>query len=113
MLQIAKLGRVATQAEHAQVLRSDTQRRQRAALKEWRASEHPSWLTEEIYRDKIKPALRSIPVPAIASALNVSLPYATQIRAGRCRPHPRHWEILAQITGVQPGEHRVVAEPCS
>jgi hypothetical protein len=40
------------------------------------------------------------PVSAIASALNVSLPYATQIRAGRCRPHPRHWQALAELVGV-------------
>jgi len=80
--------------------RSDTQRRQRAALKEWRTSEHPSWLTEEVYHNQIEPALRSIAVSAIASALSVSLPYATQIRAGRRRPHPRHWLAPARLGGV-------------
>src|SRR5215469_5229128 len=51
------------------------------------------WVEWQI--DNFQPALRRITVTAIASALNVSLPYATQIRAGRCRPHPRHWEALA------------------
>ena len=103
MLEIAKRGRVATHTERAEALRSNTQRRQRAALKEWRAAEHPScWLMEEVYSNRIQQALRNISVSAIASALNVSLPYATQIRAGRCRPHPRHWQVLARLVGATP-----------
>jgi hypothetical protein len=30
----------------------------------------------------------------------VSLPYASDIRAGRRRPHPRHWLSLAQLVSV-------------
>ena len=100
MLQIAKLGRVATHTPKAEALRSATQRRHRATLKAWRSSECPSWLTEQVYRERIQPALRSITVSAIAAALDVSLPYATQIRAGRCRPHPRHWLALARLAGA-------------
>ena len=91
MLQIAQLGRAATHSPAVQALRSATQRRQRAALKDWHPSKHPSWLSEDVFHNNIQAALRNITVSAIASALNVSLPYATQIRAGRCRPHPRHW----------------------
>jgi hypothetical protein len=97
MIEIAKLGRVATHTERAEELRSNTQRRQKAALKEWQSSEHPSWLTEQVYRERIQPTLRRITVSAIASALNVSLPYGTQIRASRCRPHPRHWRTLDEL----------------
>jgi len=100
MLEIAKLGRVATHTSKAEALRSATQRRQRGALNEWQSSKHPSWLTEQVYRKRIQPALRWITVSAIASALNVSLPYATQIRTGRCRPHPRHWVALANLSGI-------------
>jgi hypothetical protein len=28
------------------------------------------------------------------------LPYASDIRAGRRRPHPRHWLSLARLAGV-------------
>jgi hypothetical protein len=36
----------------------------------------------------------------IMSALGVSVAYAVTIRAGRHRPHPRHWESLAELAGV-------------
>jgi hypothetical protein len=35
--------------------------------------------------------------------LGVSEPYAADIRNGRHRPHPRHWEALARLAGVVPG----------
>jgi len=100
MIEIAQLGRTATHTPNAEALRSETQRRQRAALKAWQSSEHASWITEEVYSKTIQPKLRTITVSAIASALNVSLPYATQIRAGRCQPHPRHWQGLAELVGI-------------
>jgi hypothetical protein len=31
------------------------------------------------------------------------LPYAAYIRAGRHRPHPRHWLVLAKLVGVSEG----------
>ena len=46
--------------------------------------------------------LTGITVPFIASALGVSGPYAAEIRAGRCLPHPRHWQTLARLVGVSP-----------
>ena len=49
---------------------------------------------------KIQLRLRTIKVREIAQALQVSKPYAALIRAGRRRPHPRHWEALAELVGV-------------
>jgi hypothetical protein len=37
--------------------------------------------------------------PVIMSALGVSVTYAVAIRAGRCKPHPRHWEKLVGLVG--------------
>jgi hypothetical protein len=28
------------------------------------------------------------------------MPYAAEIRAGRRRPHPRHWQALAKLAGI-------------
>ena len=84
----------------AQALRAATQRRQAAALKAWNPSNKPEWLDEKTYREKVLPCLARITVPTIVSALAVSEPYATNIRAGRCIPHPRHWLMLAELTGV-------------
>jgi CRISPR-associated endonuclease Cas1 len=111
MLEIARLGRIATHSPKAEALRAATRRRHAAALKSWQPSEHPGWLTEDVYLKQIQPALRDSTVSAIASALSISLPYATDIRAGRRRPHPRHWLALAQLVSVslvpspQPRDH--------
>lgn len=102
MLEIAQLGRIATHSPNAEALRAATRRRHAAALKSWQPSEHPRWLTEGVYLKQIQPALRDSTVSAIASALSISLPYATDIRAGRRRPHARHWRALAGLVGVAP-----------
>jgi CRISPR-associated endonuclease Cas1 len=104
MIEIARLGRVATHTPEAEALRSASRLRHAAALKAWQPSEHPNWLTESGYQEKIQPALRDFPVSAIASTLGISLPYATDIRAGRRRPHPRHWHALAQLVSLWPQE---------
>jgi hypothetical protein len=49
----------------------------------WRQADKPAWLNEEIYRAKIQPRLSGITIPVLMSALNVSKPYAADIRAGR------------------------------
>jgi len=102
LIEAAKAGRVATTSAKAQALRSATQRRQAAALKTWNPSDKPDWLDEQTYRDKILPRLAGFTVPTIVSALAVSEPYATSIRAGRCIPHPRHWLALARLVGISP-----------
>ena len=99
MIEAAKLGRIATHTLEAETLRAKTQRKHAAALAAWRPSELPEWLNEETYRTKIQPALAGITVPAIATALGISEPYATDIRKGRRLSHPRHWEALARLVG--------------
>ena len=66
----------------------------------WSRSSLPAWLNEEYYVQKIQPQLRRLKVREIAQAMQVSKPYAAFIRAGRRCPHPRHWEVLAQLAGV-------------
>ncbi len=51
----------------------------------------------EDYRKKIQARLTTFTVSAIASALGISKPYATDIRAGKRVPHPRHWLTLAGL----------------
>ena len=53
-------------------------------------------------RFRYEPRLTGVTVPLIASALGISQPYAAEIRAGRRRPHPRHWQTLARIVGASP-----------
>lgn len=66
----------------------------------WDPETLPSWLTEGCYVQKIQPLLRAKKAREIAEAMQVSKPYAAFIRSGRRRPHPRHWEALAELVGV-------------
>jgi CRISPR-associated endonuclease Cas1 len=99
-VEVAKLGRAATHSPKAEALRSRARRRHAVALKAWKPSDKPDWLDEKTYREKIQPRLARFPVSAISSALGVSDPYATDIRSGKRRPHPRHWVALARLTNV-------------
>jgi len=102
LIEAAKLGRVAGHSREARARQAKAQRRHAAAVKAWNPSDKPDWLTEETYRAGIQPRLLGVTVPAISSALGISQPYAAEIRAGRCLPHPQHWQTLARIVGVSP-----------
>jgi hypothetical protein len=56
----------------------------------------PAWLTEQVFSEKIQPALAQTSASAIAKRIGVSRWYAGRIREGY-RPHPRHWLALARI----------------
>jgi ribosomal protein S14 len=100
LIEVAKLGRVVGHSPEARARQAEKQRRHAAELKAWNPSDQPDWLTAETYREKIQPRLSGITVRAISLALAISEPYAAEIRAGRQRPHPRHWMSLAQLAGV-------------
>jgi hypothetical protein len=76
-------------------------------LKAWEPSDQPDWLTEGFYRERIQPRLSGITVPAIASALGLSVPYAAEVRAGRQLPHSRHCITLAKLAGLR-GKHKTL-----
>jgi hypothetical protein len=69
----------------------------------WSPSSLPAWLNGEYYAEKILPGLKALKIREIAHALGVSKPYAMHIRAGRCRPHPRHWPTLAELARASQG----------
>jgi len=100
LINAAKLGRIATHTPKAEARRAATMRRQEAAKRAWKPSDLPEWLTEKVYREQIQPKLATFTVSAITSALGISKPYATDIRAGKRVPHPRHWLALAQLVGM-------------
>ncbi len=104
LIKAAQLGRVAGHGPEARARQAEKQRRHAAELKAWNPSDKPDWLTEKTYREKIQPRLSGVTVSVLASALGISQPYAAEIRAGRCLPHPRHWLSLARLAGVEPGE---------
>lgn len=96
----SELGRKAAQTTDAQARRKKTQRRNARAQHGWIAAEHPAWLDQETYVDRILPRLAGLTASAIASAMRVSLGYADSIRKGKVHPHARHWLALAELVEV-------------
>ncbi|HEV2304195.1 MAG TPA: CRISPR-associated endonuclease Cas1 [Candidatus Acidoferrales bacterium] len=97
----AKRGRIASHTPEAKALRAETMRRQEAARRAWKPSDLPEWLNEVVYREKIQPELATGTIRSIMEALQVSKPYAADIRSGKKMPHPRHWLLLARLSGVR------------
>jgi len=96
---LAQKGRIVAQRPEVQVRRSETQRRNAIAQNSWDPANLPAWLTEEFYSKTIQLRLQDFPCSEISRAIRVSMPYAAEIRAGRRRPHERHWQSLAQLVG--------------
>ena len=95
----ARLGRVAAQTPKALAKQADSQRRHAIARSSWDQTSQPDWLTGEVFSKRIQPLLVNISTAIIRSRIGVSRWYASRIRQGY-QPHPRHWEILAQLAGV-------------
>jgi CRISPR-associated endonuclease Cas1 len=100
MLTVAAKGRTFAYSSDAQARRRATRKRNADAERRWNPSDQPDWLTERFYVEKVQPNLMTLSAPRLASALNVSIPYAVKIRFGRRQPHPRHWLVLAGLVGV-------------
>ena len=101
MVDVARKGRIASRSPLSRARLSETQRRQTTACHRWSPADHPKWLTEEVYANQIQPGLANYSLSQIASAMGVSIPYASDIRRGGRRPHPRHWQALATLARVQ------------
>jgi CRISPR associated protein Cas1 len=96
----AQRARDASHSPGAQASRAEKGRRNTAARWAWLPSSQPAGLNEQSYREKIHPRLAGVPVRVLASALAVSLPYASNIRSGKRQPHPRHWQTLSRLVGT-------------
>jgi CRISPR-associated endonuclease Cas1 len=102
LIELAKVGRMAAQSPESRKKHSETQRQHEAAKRAWRSSPKPDWPDENAYVTQIQPRLSAVTISALASTLRISEPYAAHIRAGRHRPHPRHWMALAKLAAFSP-----------
>jgi CRISPR-associated endonuclease Cas1 len=96
----ARLGRIAARSPEARAKHVASRRRHAAACSAWDASKQPDWLTTEVFSERIQPLLTGVPTSVIRSRIGVSRWYASRIRQGY-QPHPRHWQDLAELTGVR------------
>lgn len=95
----ARIGRVAARSPEARAKHAASRRRHAEACSAWDSSKQPHWLTSEVFSHKIQPLLAGVSTSVIRSRIGVSRWYASRIRQGY-RPHPRHWEPLAELVGV-------------
>jgi CRISPR-associated endonuclease Cas1 len=100
-----RAGRKRAQQPEYLAKRGETMRTHRKAIQDWDPSALPAWLTRDIYEKRVVPALAPIPKSEIRKALGVSEPYSSDIRAGKCIPHRRHWQALARLVGVSQDVH--------
>jgi CRISPR-associated endonuclease Cas1 len=100
MAQVALIGHSKLKTSKVKARISNTLSDHAVANSWWSPSSLPAWLNEEYYVQKIQPRLSVVKVREIAVALNVSKPYSAFIRSGRRRPHPRHWQVLAELVGL-------------
>ena len=100
MAQVALIGHSKPKTSNVRARISKTLSDHAVANSWWSPSSLPAWLNEEFYVQKVQPQLRTVKVREIAQAMKVSQPYAAFIRSGRRRPHPRHWQALAELVGV-------------
>ncbi|MGI9104517.1 MAG: CRISPR-associated endonuclease Cas1 [Terriglobales bacterium] len=101
LTEYARIGREIAHAPEAKARRSETMRQRNLARYAWRASDQPTWLTEDVYTNRIQPALANMTNAAVAKAMGVSIVYATDIRRGKRQPHERHWQRLADLVGAR------------
>jgi CRISPR-associated endonuclease Cas1 len=100
LIEAACKGRIAAQTPQVLARLAEKQRSHRLAERTWRPEDKPDWLDNNAYFQQIHPRLADLTISTIALTLGVSLPYASDIRAGRRRPHPRHWLFLAKLVGL-------------
>ena len=99
ILEAARAARPAAHSVEARAKRADTVRHHRKEQAAWSPSTQPTWLTEDFYITRIRPALAFVSNSTVASLLGISRCHASQVRSGKRRAHPRHWQTLAQLTG--------------
>lgn len=92
-------GRKSAQSPEHLARRASTMRLHKQAIQNWNASDLPAWLTQSFYLRQIQPALVTVAKSRIRLALGVSEPYSSDIKSGKCIPHQRHWNALAQLVG--------------
>jgi hypothetical protein len=109
LLKAAQKGRIAAQQPEVLARLGEKQRSHRLAELAWKLEDKPAWLDEIMYATQVQPKLANCSISTIAMTLGISLPYAADIRAGRRRPHPRHWLALARLAGIptvdNPADH--------
>lgn len=101
LIEGARLGRVAARMPEARTKHAESARERALACHRWNSSTQPAWLTAEFFSKEIQPCLVNVRTSVLRKRLGVSSWYASKIRQGAYRPHPRHWKTLADLANLK------------
>jgi CRISPR-associated endonuclease Cas1 len=91
--------REASRTPEASAKRKLAVTRQQEAQRLWQPSDLPDWLTDEVYAQRIQPALKNFSKAQIASALGLNASFVYKMVNRGKIPHKRHWVKLAELVG--------------
>jgi CRISPR-associated endonuclease Cas1 len=97
--QVLKVARLTEKSAEVPTTRMSAQRRNAEAARQWNPESLPVWLTQDFYRTRILVQLKKIRTAHVARYLSWSESYAAEVRSGKRTPHPRHWSVLARLSG--------------
>jgi CRISPR-associated endonuclease Cas1 len=72
MLDAAQIGRLTANGPEAQAKRAIKARKNALAQHSWNPSDQPTWLTQELFEQKIQPRLANVSISVIRSSLGIS-----------------------------------------
>ena len=100
---LLRTGMRATHTPTAKSARQAGNTTQRALQREWESAHKGEEFDPEWFARNVLPGLATKSMPAIAKATGISTTAAGKVRAGHRVPHPRHWEALGALVGVEQG----------
>jgi hypothetical protein len=71
--------------------RGESAAKRKREIAEWER-EYGRLTDLDVFREKILPMMRNVPLSRLVRETGLSLRYCSQIRRGEKTPHPRHWE---------------------
>jgi len=94
LIDAARAGREASQRPEARAKHSATRRRHARACSAWDPSSRPTWLTAEVFSEKVQPLLADLSSSTIASRITILAPFNPPICGVRATSRPH---VLPQI----------------
>ena len=92
---------------NARARRQAANAEQRTKQREWEAGHRGEDFDPEWFATNVLPGLATLSMTVIAKATGMSTTAAGKVRSGQRVPHPRHWESLGTLVGVE-----TAGKPC-
>jgi CRISPR-associated endonuclease Cas1 len=99
--ELRKQGHDPAASVNAKAKRNAALRRRHREKATW-DSDHPQVIDPAEFHRNVLPLIQEIPVRRLAALTGLSVSYCALIRRGLHTPHPRWWDVLAEMAQVRP-----------